>query len=70
MDGVLTVHGTHDFVLQGMLRFRLSHFKPTPQHHIIEGDNQVIIKALSETAATPWQISNILKDVPRSKYGC
>jgi len=30
---------------------------------IIEGDNQVIIKALPGTTTIPWQISNTIKDV-------
>jgi len=30
---------------------------------IIEWDNQVIIKVLLGTASTPWQISNIIRDV-------
>ena len=30
---------------------------------IIERDNEVIIKVLLGTTSTPWQISNIIKDV-------
>jgi len=30
---------------------------------IVEGDNQLIINALLGTISTPWQISNVLRDV-------